>query len=148
MAYGITDTNTACNDLRLGVENTCQTASGYCDSISNTVTMATIAIAVPIISLAGEMLAEGMIDTALMVSDLGKWCCRRKEEYHRINAEMPQVISTFDDDIPPPKKTDREKALPVWRRVFGTTKTLTTAVALGAIAIVTYDLGMLFSQVY
>lgn len=147
MASLSTVDNSACHNLPFDPNELCDTAADYCEPVSEAVTLATLAIALPLITLAGEMLIEGIIDTALMLKDLGKWCCRRKEEYLPVDdGELPSIAVFEENDPQPPQTIVRERVTPIWKKVFGILKLETTAVALGAIAIVTYEFGTLFSK--
>ena len=64
--------NTACIELQQSAINGCHTFSETCTSVSSWVTLGVNLIAIPILTIAGEMLVERVLDTAFLVRDIRK----------------------------------------------------------------------------
>lgn len=146
MVYGAASNNSACIALQTTAEETCLKAADYCDSVGSTVSFATTLIALPIIVLAGQLFLEGTTNTVLMFRDLGKWCSRNKDVYRPLDDELDSVTIPIEKDVSQSEKVETKRITAGWKRAIGATKMLTTAVALGAIAIVALEFSSLFSQ--
>lgn len=120
--------NTACLVLNSSALDTCHSLADTCASIGGWVTIGTNLIAIPILSLAGEMVIEGLIDSALVIRDIGRFV-RTPSDYRQLQDEKPEIQETP----------------PLWKRAFSSVKRLTTATSLTTIAIVTLKIGSALS---
>lgn len=121
--------NTACIELQQSAINGCNTFSDTCTSVSGWVTLGVNLIAIPILTLAGEMLIEGVLDTAILVRDVRK-------SFHKSNR-----YQTIQDE-----SQNNTQPIPFWKRALGSVRQLTTVTTLTSIALVTLKVGSLFTN--
>lgn len=115
--------NTACLVLDKAALDACHSLSETCSSTGGWITLGTNLIAIPMISLAGELVIEGIADTGILIRDICQYT-RGIRSYEQIQEEKAKV-----DEVP------------FWKRGLQTVRRLTTAAALTSIAIVTLKIG-------